>query len=263
MRPVARALVLAAAVTAVACFELSGPNDGVVSITGIRAASPAVAVGDVMRDENAQPAPLTIIALDANGDTVRDVQPTFVVLDEGATVDAAGLVTGEEVRPGPVRIVGSVGGLQSPLLSLRVVEPPDSVKDTVGRAADTVDARYPAGVVKDTVLQPVGLRVLNGAEGVPSWPVRFSMTTSVISASASNPAVRLVKRGSETRATIDTTDASGYGLLGVHVVPIAMTEASRARVETVTITASTVRYVAGKAERYARTYVLKIRAQAP
>ena len=114
MRPVSRALSLAAAVTAVACFELSGPNDGVVSITGIRAASPAVAVNDVMRDSNGNPAPLTIIALDENGDTVRDVQATFVVIDDGASVDAAALVRGEEVRAAPIRIAGSVGRTDFP-----------------------------------------------------------------------------------------------------------------------------------------------------
>jgi hypothetical protein len=257
----ARALLLAAAVTTVACFELSGPADGVAAISELVSPSPAVAVGDVMRDENAQPAPLRLVALDADGDTVRDVAATFVVLDRGATVTQAGLVSGDSVRSTPVRITASIGGLQAQPISIRVVPAPTAVRDTVGATLDTNAVRYPAPGPQDVVLPALGFQVVSGATPVPSWPVRFTLATSVVSVSETSPAVRLVKRGTRTRATIDTTDASGYGLLSVQILPINIANVSLARVDTVRVTASTVIGVGATARRVERTFRLLVSVQ--
>jgi hypothetical protein len=175
--------VLAAGAALVACFELSGPPSGLSSISAILAAWPAVAVGDALRDSTGEVAPLRVAAYDADGDSVTDATVTFIALDTGLHVDAAGVVHGDNVRSTAARIVAQVsrGGdvLQTPVLSIGVVPRPDSVAPTQDTtfAAKSVPIVDPAPITSDPLAVKVLRRGSAGAApaGVQFWVVRYEI----------------------------------------------------------------------------------------
>lgn len=105
--------VAVACVTCVACFSIDGPPGGITSISAVVAPSPSVVVNDVMRDSAGNPAALRVFAFDESGDTIQTLEPSFVVLDPGLTIDDTGLVHGDSVRPNGPRVVATVGPLQT------------------------------------------------------------------------------------------------------------------------------------------------------
>lgn len=235
------ALRLAGATASVAllagCLELSGPADGVASISALVLPSPSVAFGDVMRDSTGAPAPLRVTAFDADGDTVRDAEVRFVVLDRGARVDASGLVRGDSVRR-DIRVVGVVGGLQTEPMRLNVVVPPTAARDSV-----IGPIRFARESLADSLSAPFGV-IVTGTAGAPvvGWPVRFRIVRStVVPRSATVTPVELVN-DSRIRSTVDTTDDGGRGLRRLRVTPLAM-DLERLRqgvVDTVYVGVSTV-----------------------
>lgn len=243
-RPATRlagALAAAGAVaTLAACFELSGPADGIASVSALVAPSPSVALGDVMRDSTGAPAPLRVIAFDADGDTIPDAAVRFVVLDRGASVDATGLVRGDSIR-GEVRVVGIAGALQTAPVRINVVPAPLAVRDSV-IAGVTFDIAL-ALQDRDSLSAPFGL-VVTGAGNAPvaGWPVRFRIERSTVVASSDTLAPVTLVNDSRVRSTIDTTDARGEGLRRLRVLPRAMNlERLQQRVQdTVLVRASTV-----------------------
>jgi hypothetical protein len=222
------ALVGAAiAVVALSCGEVPTEPNGIAYISPVLLPSPAVAVGDTLRDSLGRAAPLRIVGIGNAGDTIAGLTPTYVVTTvPGKTITFApgDFVIGDSVRA--VQIVGRVGDrLQTPAVTLDVVQQPDSI----GAATDTF-AVFPvpgAGVVTSSV--PLGVTVSSGATGtragVKSILVRYRIT-NVYPADASIPDTTLVLVDASNRfadstglTAVDTTDDSGNASRSIRSVP--------------------------------------------
>ncbi|MDQ3996188.1 MAG: hypothetical protein M3303_04135 [Gemmatimonadota bacterium] len=210
---------LVAGVALVACFELSGAPSGLSSISRLELAWPAVVVGDSLRDSTGAAAPLRVEAFDADGRLVTDAQVTFIALDTGLRVTAAGFVLGERPRTAPAKIVAQVqrGGdvLQTPEIDVDVVPRPD----TVFPAADTLDVKvYTLAGIADTswiTSDTVNVTVSNrsrlvtdpGTAGVRSWIVRYEITDAPMG--VDNAATAFFAGAGNPGVAVDTTDANG------------------------------------------------------
>jgi len=109
------ALVLVGALMAVAaCYALDAPPGGIASISIAMNPSPSVVVGDSSRDSTGAVAGVTVTAFDVNGDTITDPPPVFIAIDRGLKINAAtGVMFGDSVVPSGVRVIASVGPLQT------------------------------------------------------------------------------------------------------------------------------------------------------
>lgn len=233
-----RAVLVGAVALAVgACLELSGPADGVASITELVPAAPAVEVGDVLRDTVGAVAPLRVVAFDGRGDTTK-AKVVFSTLDTLLSVSQTGIVTGRTVSATAGRVVARVGDLQTEPASIRVV--PRIVNVT--RQALRAEWTYPpASTGKDSTLSPFGVTI-TGAGGVPvpSWLVRFRIVRSTLP--RKNPDISPVSIvGDDGRpASIDSTNDSGIAARKLFVIPFAIDATSKG-LDTVVVRVSTVR----------------------
>ena len=81
----AAALAMLVATLVVSCRDIPAPESGIFSISPLMLPSPAIVVGDTMRDSLGAVAPLRVVAYGVDGDSVTpQPTPTFVVLDTGA-----------------------------------------------------------------------------------------------------------------------------------------------------------------------------------
>jgi hypothetical protein len=238
-RPAARLAALLAAVTLVACIELSGPGDGVFSIEPLQLQSPGIALGDSMRDTLGRALPPTVIARDKDGNIIETAAARFFTLDRGVIVLPGGYLLGDSLRS-DARIVGEVGGLQTLPVTVDVVKPPATVLDSGGTR---VIVRIPVSGpdILDTITTRFGLRVLDvDSAGVPSWPVRFTIISStVVPLGPDRVPVAIAEGTSLTR--IDTTVVAGYATRQLRLLPYEMNEAHRQQLveDTVRVRVST------------------------
>lgn len=218
-------------VAGLSCGEVPTLPEGVAYISAIILPSPAVALGDTLRDSLGVVAPIRIYGIDNSGDTVRNISPVFVVTTvpgKGVRLVAGDLVIGDSLRT--VQIVGQVGSrLQTPPASLDVVLQPDSIA-----VASAASARFPVpgtGEVTSTVALAVTVTSPpNGATtpraGVKSIVVRYSVT-KVYPDSAAIPDTTLVLiddagrfRLPTGRDAADTTDPSGNASRRIRAIPL-------------------------------------------
>lgn len=203
------------AVGALSCGDVPTLPEGIAYISGVIMPSPAVALGDTLRDSLGRAAPLRIHAIGINGDTVV-VTPTFVVTTvpgKSATVSPAGFVVGDSLRT--VQIVGRVGErLQTPNAPLEVVLQPDSLGATTTRAKIT---GTPGALLGTS--EALTVTVTSGAgttrTGVRGIIVRYRIA-QWFPAAAQFPDTTLVLldesnryQGADGRLSVDTTDGSG------------------------------------------------------
>ncbi len=107
------------------CEAFTTPSGvGALDFTGIP--FPAVVSGDSLRDPAGVATPLTATVYDGSGAVIVDPGVTFVSLDTGVVIDAAGYLQATR-RSGSVRLVASAGGLQSQQRVLQVVRDPDEI----------------------------------------------------------------------------------------------------------------------------------------
>ena len=212
-------LACALALGAAACLELSGPPDGVASITALEPAALAVEVGDTLRDSMAVVAPLRVVAFDGNGDTT-DADVLFSTLDTLVAVSTTGIVTGRTVSPTPGRVVARAGDLQTEPANIRVVPRIASVT----RQVQSADTTYPAKGVQATILTPFGVTITGaGGVAVPSWLVRFRIVKSTFVAESPDiTPVRIVADDNLTSSTVDTTNESGVASRKLSIEPLAI-----------------------------------------
>jgi hypothetical protein len=210
------ASVVAAGLLLLACFELSGPQSGVSSISPIDAAWPSVVKDDQLRDSLGQVAPLRVEVFDADGNLIENPEVHFIVLDRGLHVEPGGIVVGDSVRTTPARIVAQVraGGtvLQTPPDSIDVVPRPDSIapaQDTT-LTAKTFPEIDPSPVTSD----PLTVKVLsrNPIGGAPtpvrSWIVRYEILDDDPDGVNGQRTAFFTGAG-DAKVVRDTTDANG------------------------------------------------------
>jgi hypothetical protein len=191
----------------VSCREIPAPEGGVAALSPIFLPSPGLVAGDTMRDSTGLVAPLRITAYGVDGEVLPSQPPlTFVVLDTGAhMVDA--LLLGDNAGR-TVRVVGTVGSLQSQFASVKVTAEPDTLV-----AADSILHRKAYSInAGDTVSISPELSVLvqnlagTAAAGVEAVIVRYAIDQAP-TGNGSGPTVVLAS--GNVRSSRDTSDAGG------------------------------------------------------
>ena len=153
----ARPGAFALALLATACLELSSPTDEIESISTVRLPYPAAVAGDTLRDSLGVARPLEVLAFTGRGDTVAAPEELRFFLPDtgtGARIENGYFIAG--ARLGPVRVVGQVPGIQTPVRTIEVVAAP-----TVARA-DPASLGNPATVATLTY-RPVDASVTSTA----------------------------------------------------------------------------------------------------
>jgi hypothetical protein len=214
-------------VVALACGDVPTLEGNIAFISPVILPSPAVAVKDSLRNEAGVVAPLRIVAVDNNGDTLQSVQAQFIVTTvpgPSVTILPNNFAFGDSVRT--ATIVGRVGTrLQTPPAQLSVVFQPDSMA-----AGSPTTARFPLpsqGQVTSTVPLTVNITSIGGGTraGVPSIIVRYAITTIYpLNTTVADTSVVLVDDqnrfiGPDGLAAVDTTDASGNASRSIRAVP--------------------------------------------
>ena len=218
------------AVVALACGEVPTLPGGIAYISPVILPAPAVALGDTLRDSTGKVTPIRVFGIDDAGDTVRTLEPVFVVTTvpgKSVRITTTQLVIGDSIRT--AQIVGQVGTrLQTPPASIDVVNQPDSIA-----ASSPISARFPAPTATEVASTlSLGVTVTSPPigtaprAGVKSIIVRY-LVTRIFPASASIPDTTLVlidesgrfrlPTGRESR---DTTDASGTASRQIRAIPL-------------------------------------------
>jgi len=214
-------------VVALACGDVPTLEGGIAFISPVLLPSPAVAFDDTLRNEAGVAAPLRVVAIDNNGDTVQGVQPQFIVTTvpgPSVTILPNDFAFGDSVRT--ATIVARVGTrLQTPPAQLSVVFQPDSMA-----AGSPTTAIFPVlnpGELTSSVPLSVNVTSIGGGAraGVPSIIVRYLITaiyplgkpvadTSVVLVDDQN---RFIPPSGNI--AVDTTDASGNASRRIRAVP--------------------------------------------
>ena len=202
-----RRLVACAAGTAaligVACLDMSAPRNGVESISSVLLPSPSVVVGDTMRDSTGVVSPLGLLAYDAKGNVVTGLTSAFFVLDRGAHVTATGQLVGDSTTA--VRVVGTIGGLQTATATVPVSVSPDTVVRTSG--PDSIIFKIDGDSLQAS--GPLSIAVRNRAGiGATGFVVRFTLVSAPPTAPGTLP-FAYIADAQFRAATRDTTDAGG------------------------------------------------------
>ncbi|MEP6494046.1 MAG: hypothetical protein ABJF01_15290 [bacterium] len=198
---------------------MSAPK-GAASLSVLQLPSPNVVRGDTMRDSLGVAAPLSVVAYDGNDAKISDIKPLFFISDTSHTAhlkDGAVLV-GD--RLGFVQLIGQVGGLQTPPVSVPVTVAPTTfarVLNTDPTKGDTLFA--PPSTDSAASIGRVALAVsLRGVGDTASqgFVVRYKLLQDpappATKPGATTPAVYLATDPAHI-ASIDTTDATGATLL--------------------------------------------------
>jgi hypothetical protein len=200
-------LVAAAAIIGVACIDMSAPK-GPASISVLLLPSPAVVAGDVMRDSNGVPAPITMAAYDAGGSPIAGLATEFFLTDsiKYAHLNSSNILVGDSV--GAVHVVGQIGSLQTAVTTIPVTSAPDTL--FIPFKPDTLVA--PVGVDSSSSIGTAQLGVtLQSAtrQPVAGFVVKYELTYAPISLpGAKSPAVYIAGDDGKLSA-VDTTDGSG------------------------------------------------------
>ena len=217
-------------VAALACGEVPTLPGGIAYISPVILPAPAVAFGDTLRDSAGVATPIEVFGIDNAGDTVRTIEPVFVVTTvpgRSVSITPTRFVIGDSVRT--AQIVGQVGTrLQTPPASLDVVNQPDSIA-----ASSATSALFPAPAATEvTSTVTLGVSVTSPPTaiapraGVKSIIVRY-LVTQIFPESATLPDTTLVLiddagrfRLPTGRASTDTTDAAGTASRRIRAIPL-------------------------------------------
>ena len=197
-----------------ACVELSGPQEDLSSVSPITVAWPSVVEGDLLRDIAGVEAPLHLDVYDGDGNVVTDASVSFVVLDQGVSVDAQGYVRGVTESSTPVRIVAQARRgddvIQTPEVSIYVVPRPDGTEPTrdTTYAVVNVPATNPAPIDLDPLTVRVISRASGTTEGVRAWLVRYEILREPPGVNGTRT-VRFKVGDPDATVAVDTTDSQG------------------------------------------------------
>ncbi len=221
------AFAAAVGLVAFACRPIPAPSDGVLSLSAVQLPSPGVVAGDTMRDSSGNAAPVHVVAYGTGGgsDTIASAVPTFIVFDRGAHVSPDDYLIGDSVRDTPVRVIGSVGALQTSPMDVYVTARPDSLTSPTASLTDTVRftptdstavANYSVNLVAtvlDTSVTPP----------VPVRAVIVHYTIDYAPAGVNGALSGLLVDDAGRASSVDTTDASGQVSRRILVRPEAPT----------------------------------------
>lgn len=205
-------LLLALAALAGSCTNVATSPATAVALEFDTLPFPAVVTGDTLRDSLGRAAPLNAVAYNASGTVIANAGIRYLALDTGLTIDGAGIVTAQ-ARNGTVRLVASVGALQSVTpRTLEVARRPDTVLVT-GKPVDTLRFTIPDSALRN-VTASLGVRVATrdtagGITGSKGWLVSYqTFFHGAALTSTDTTRASLWAEGSRT-SPLDTTTADG------------------------------------------------------
>jgi hypothetical protein len=212
-------VTLLAAGLVLACVDIPGGDDELLSFRFDPLPSPSVIVGDSLRDSLGVAKPITVTAFNYSGGLVTNPMVRFRALDSRVRVDSiSGFVTGDSVSSNSSRIVADLDGF-SGLMTLPVVHRPDTVIGS--NARDTL--AYSLTDTTANVSDAIGVRVLHGP-AAGDTAVRAIRVTFEVLSPADTSFARLVNE-SFARSFADTTDASGIASRRVRINVARLTAA--------------------------------------
>lgn len=214
-RIVASTLIVAA-IAAIACVDMSVP-EGPASISEIKLPSPSLIRGDTLRDSTGEVAPLRVVAYDAGNNIITGAVTVFFIPDSAppARLGPNNTLIGDSVRLGNVNVIGQIGALQTPGVSIPVTRRPDTIIVT---PADTIFAPL-SGDTTQKGQGPIQVSVLSAKDSASQGIiVNYTLLHTPPSVDPGRfPAVYLSAENGNP-STVDTTDASGKAMRQVTVV---------------------------------------------
>lgn len=217
----ATALILGFVVTigvpslfAAGCMDISGSSGSVLSLEFDTLPSPAVIVGDTLRDTTGAIARPVVHVLNYNGKEVQDPPVWFQSPDSGVTVDSAsGIIVGDSLRSTPARIIATVGQLQA-VQRINLTLRPDLV--AAAKGIDTL--KYSLLDSTQNFSNVLTVRLSHGT--APSDTAVTSYLVSFAIVSQSNPGLADLVTEAGRLSRVDTTDAGGIAGRKIHVHPV-------------------------------------------
>jgi len=212
IRRIALPLVTIAAVTALACVDMSAP-DGAASISALLLPSPSVVVGDTMRDSTGAVAPLHVTAYDANSSPIDGLATLFFITDSAKIAHLANssFLVGD--KQGTAHVIGQVTGVQTlPALVHVTLAPtafalaptplPDTLVVDLKGLTDTTAA--------STKTQAIAVTLKGaGDTATVGFIVKFELVSApATTAGSATPAV-FISGDAGKASLVDTTDATG------------------------------------------------------
>ena len=196
--------VVVAIAFAMSCREVPAPEGGVHAISRLILPAPGLVAGDTLRDSLGVAAALDVVAYGVDNEPL-DPQPerTFVVLDTGAHLEGGRFLVGEDAGT-TVRVVGTVGSLQTQPVSVKVTLAPDTIVP-----ADSIVHHVFYTIPPDTAAQTalsVNVRNRPGNAGIEAVVGRFTVDRAPPSINGTPTVVLL---NGSTVSTRDTTESNG------------------------------------------------------
>jgi hypothetical protein len=196
---------------ALACVEIPTAGDDLLSFVFDPLPSPAVVVGDTLRDSLGVVKPLSVTGFNYSGGTITSLRVRYRALDGRVRVDSAsGILVGDSASATASRVLATIGSF-SGLILVPVTLRPDTVVEAVVR--DTL--QYSLTDTTANVSGPMGVRVLHGPLAGDTSVRSIRVTFEVLSPSDTAFARLVDESGRVSRA--DTTDASGIAARRVRI----------------------------------------------
>jgi hypothetical protein len=209
-----------------ACLDFSTDPDALLYITFDPLPFPSVVAGDTLRDSTGVVAPLRAKAVNGRGEEISNAAVRYyAVRDTAGALDidsTAGVVVSSDAKPQAVRVVASVGSLQSAPALLSVTTSPDSLAPET--ANDTISYSF-----TDTTLNisaALRVKVLHNDSstfwsGVNGWIVRYTLEdpADTVYASVFGENNRVLSAAPNGLFHVDTTGADGGAARKLRIRP--------------------------------------------
>jgi len=213
--------VAAPSIIALACTDISGSSDSILSLQFDSLASPSVVVGDTMRDTAGAIVLPVVHAFNFKGGEVTSAKIFFQSPDSGVTVDSAtGVIVGDSLRSTPARIVATAGRLQA-IQKINLTLRPDTIVPS--NAVDTIFFSL-VDSASNTSKDAVSIKLLHGLATTDSVVSNYIVSFAIVS--QSNPNLADLVNDAGRLSHVDTTDGSGIAGRKILVHPVNLTSAT-------------------------------------
>ena len=207
--------VTVASIAPLACTDISGSSDAVLSLQFDTLPSPSVVVGDTLRDTTGAVALPVVHAFNYKGDEITPVPVYFQSPDSGVTVDSAtGLIVGDSLRSTPARIIATVGKLQA-IQRINLALRPDTI--VVVNGLDTLKYSL-LDSTQNVSTNVLSVKLSHGVAPDDSAVANYIVSFEIVSESSPNLAELVTEAGRTSQ--VDTTDASGIAGRKIRVHPV-------------------------------------------
>jgi len=213
-------VVVVPSVIAIACTDISGSGNSILSLQFDTLASPSVVVGDTLRDTTGAVILPVVHAFNYKGGEIAAAKIYFQSPDSGVTVDSAtGVIVGDSLRSTPARIIATVGNLQA-VQRINLTLRPDTIIASL--AVDTITYSLLDSTKNSS--HPMSVKLLHGLTTSDSVVSNYIVSFAIVSQSNPNLADLVTEAGKLSR--VDTTDGSGIAGRKILVHPVNLSSAT-------------------------------------